>query len=340
MVWLLAQSDDPSNQPLQIFGTKLIGITPLNAHRLLITVVYIVAVGMAYWLLRLSVRLLIRGSLRRERVVFWARQAISLVLAIALLIGILSIWFSDPTRLATFMGLVTAGVAFALQKPISALAGYLVILRGKTFGVGDRITMGGVRGDVIALRFTQTTIMEMGQPPSVQGADPAMWVEARQYTGRIVTISNSTVFDEPVYNYSREFPYIWDEMHLPISYKDDRERAEQILLDVAKRLTVKKNEINQDELKELTRRYFLPDPDVEPRVYFRLTDNWIEMTVRFIARTHGIRALKDAMSRQIIEAFDEAKIGIASSTYDVVGMPPIHVHLEPPSSPRPPSALS
>jgi small-conductance mechanosensitive channel len=72
------------------------------------------------------------------------------------------------------MGLVTAGLAFALQKVVTAVAGYLVILRGRTFNLGDRITMGGVRGDVIALGFIQTTIMEMGQPPPVQNAEPAI----------------------------------------------------------------------------------------------------------------------------------------------------------------------
>ena len=92
-----------------------------------------------------------------------------------LILGLLSIWFEDPTRLTTALGLVTAGLAFALEKVVTAVAGYFVILQGKTFNVGDRIVMGGVRGDVIALDFTQTTIMEMDQPPSVQGADPAVW---------------------------------------------------------------------------------------------------------------------------------------------------------------------
>ena len=139
-----------------------------------------------------------------------------------LLLGVVSIWFDDPARLATALGLVTAGLAFALQKVVTALAGYFVILRGKTFNVGDRIVMGGVRGDVIALGFLQTTIMEMGQPPAVQEADPAMWVHSRQYTGRIVTVTNAKIFDEPVYNYTRDFPYIWEEIRLPIPYTADR----------------------------------------------------------------------------------------------------------------------
>ena len=89
-----------------------------------------------------------------------------------LILGILSIWFNDPTRLATAFGLVSAGLAFALQQVVTSFAGYFVILRGNTFTVGDRISMGGVRGDVMRLGFIQTTIMEMGQPPSVQGGRP------------------------------------------------------------------------------------------------------------------------------------------------------------------------
>jgi small-conductance mechanosensitive channel len=285
-----------------------------------------IVVGLAF-LLRGLGKLLLKNR-RSQKVVFWSRQAINVLLAIVLLFGITSIWFSEPQRMATFLGLISAGVAFALQKPITSLAGYIVILRGKTFNVGDRIVMGGVRGDVIELGFIQTTIMEMGEPPPVQDAPPAVWVEARQYTGRVVTVSNSVVFDEPVFNFTREFPFLWEEMRIPVSYKDDRRRAEQILLDVAQRHTVKLQEIGEKDLEELHRRYFTKRADVHPRVYYRLTDNWIEMTLRFLTRSHGVRDLKDAMSREIIDALDQAKIGIASSTYDIVGLPPVKVRLD------------
>ena len=162
---------------------------------------------------------------------FWTRQAISLVAAIVLILGLLSIWFSDPTRLATALGLMSAGLAFALQQPVTSIASYFVILRGNTFTVGDRISMGGVRGDVMRLGFIQTTIMEMGEPPAVQGADPAVWVKSRQFTGRIVTVSNAKIFAEPVYNYTRDFPFIWEEMAIPITYQADRARVEAIMLE-------------------------------------------------------------------------------------------------------------
>ena len=239
--------------------------------------------------------------------------------------GLVSAWFDDPTRLTTALGLVTAGLAFALQKVVTAVAGYFVILQGRTFNVGDRITMGGVRGDVIALGFIQTTIMEMGQPPAVQNADPAMWVRSRQYTGRIVTVSNAEIFDEPVYNYTRDFPYLWEEMTLPMTYTADRDRAERILLEVAARHTVLIGEMGEPALLEMERRYFIRRVEMTPKVYFGLTDNWLEQTVRFIARDHGTRELKDAMSREILAAFDDAGIGIASSTFEIVGLPPLRL---------------
>ncbi len=240
-----------------------------------------------------------------------------------MLLGLVSIWFDDPTRLTTALGLVTAGLAFALQKVVTALAGYVLILRGKTFNVGDRITMGGVRGDVIALGFIQTTIMEMGQPPAVQSADPAMWVRSRQYTGRIVTVTNDKIFDEPVYNYTRDFPYLWEELVLPITYEADRRRAEQILLDAAEKHTVPLNELGEAAIAEMERRYFIRRETMGPKVYYRMTDNWLELTVRFLTRDHGIREMKDAMSRDIIEALDEAGIGVASATFEIVGVPPL-----------------
>ncbi len=185
--------------------------------------------------------------------------------------------------------------------------------------------MGGVRGDVIALSFIQTTIMEMGQPPSVQAAEPAMWVHSRQFTGRIVTVSNSQIFDEPVYNYTRDFPYLWDEIHIPISYQADRKRAEEILLTATKRHALSATKVGDKIMQRLTRLYQIGPLDLDPQVYYRLTDNWIELAVRFVVDAHGVRGVKDAISRDVIADFDAAKIGIASGTYEIVGFPPIEI---------------
>jgi small-conductance mechanosensitive channel len=309
---------------VEVFGVRLVGVNAENGRKLLLTFAFLVTVWLLY-LLTLAIARRLTDPASPERPSFWAKQAIRLTAALLVLFGILSIWFDDPGRLTTALGLVSAGLAFALQKVVTAIAGYFVILRGRTFNVGDRIVMGGVRGDVIALGFTQTTIMEMGQPPAASGDDPTMWVRSRQYTGRIVTVTNAKIFDEPVYNYTRDFPFLWEEMSLPVSYGADRRRAEEILLEVVSRHAVPTQELAGEAAEELARRYFMRPADVTPKVYWRLTDNWLELTARFVVRTHGIRDAKDAISRDLLAALDEAGIGIASTTFEIVGLPPLRL---------------
>ena len=316
---------------LHVFGVTLIGATPENGRKLLLSIAFFLVAWLVGWAIRQVLKMFI-GSRAGTRFQFWAKQGVSLIIAIVVIVGLTSIWFDNPARLATAIGLVGAGIAFALQRVITAVAGYFVILRGKTFNVGDRIVMGGVRGDVIALSFMQTRIMEMGQPPQVEAqTDPAMWVHSRQFTGRLVTVTNDKVFDEPVYNYTHEFPYIWDELRLPIRYQDDRAAAERILLEAARRHALTCDRVTADEVERLEQRFGIQVGDVDPQTFWRITDNWLEVTVRFLAPDHGIRRIKDQMSREILAELDKAKIGIASGTYAIVEMPPLKIQTAPQS---------
>lgn len=74
------------------------------------------------------------------------------------------------------------------------------------------------------------------------------------------------------------------------------------------------------------------DADLEPRVYWRLTDNWLELTVRFLTGVYGIRDVKDEMSREVLAGLDAVGIGLASATVEVVGLPALRVLPDAPSS--------
>ena len=301
---------------MDLFGIKFIGATHETALKFAATA----AVLGGLVAVRLVIVAVSRGLTRRadSRALFWTKQSSSLA---ALALGVLacvSIWFDDPSRFTTVLGLATAGVAIAAQKAVTSFAGYLVIMRGKTFTVGDRIKMGGVRGDVIALGFLQTRIMEMGQPREVnEQEDPGMWVRARQFSGRIVTITNDKIFDEPVYNYTREFPFIWEEIHVPLPYRDDRARAEAILLDAVRAASEAFSRDAAGARQRLEEKYGLDQESLEPRVFWALTDNWLELTVRFVVPEHGIRDVKDRITRAILSAFDRAGLEIGSSTMEV-----------------------
>ncbi len=310
---------------MKLYHVTLVGVNQINAEKILLTLALIVVIVIVRYSLHYAVRLF-RRFRKADRVRFWLHQAINLATAAFFIVGVISIWVGPNAHLATVGGLIGAGIAFALQQFIIAIAGYFVILRGKHFSIGDRIIIAGVRGEVIALDFIQTTVLEMGQPPSVESqTDPAVWVLARQYTGRIVTVSNGQIFSEPVYNYSRDFPFIWEEIHVGIGYNDRYDRAEQILLDVARKHTLDVERMSQEGREHLHRIYNLRPPDVKPRVYFQMTSNWVELALRFIVPDRGIREIKDAMYRDILQAFARENITIASSTYDIVGFPPVRI---------------
>ena len=313
-------------QPVRLLGVELIGVNQETGLKLLLTAGVIALVWIAVRLLRLAIRRLLGGR-SDVRARFWSHNAVSLCGAAVLIVLLVSIWFDDPRRLALPVGLVTAGLAVALQRVITAFAGYFVILSGRIFSEGDRIAMGGVRGDVIALGFTRTRIMEMGQPPTVQEQtdEPAMWIGARQYTGRVVTVTNDKVFDEPIYNFTREFPFVWEEIRIPIRYGSDRARAEAVMLESARRHGTEIAAQGAHALQRVGRRYFLEETELGPRVYLRLTDNWIELALRFLVRDHGIRELKDAISRDILAGFEAAGIDVASATFELTRAGEIHV---------------
>lgn len=312
---------------MEFFGIRLIGLNTTTAHKAILTIGFVFAVVVVRMVLGALARRLMSGR-ENDSSRFWTEQILSLVTATVIILGFVSIWLDNPAHLTTAAGLVTAGLAFALQKVITSIAAYFVILRSRTFTVGDRIAMGGVRGDVIALGFIQTTIMEMGEPPPVQPAEPPVWVKSRQYTGRVVTVSNDKIFEQPVYNYTRDFSYIWEEMTIPITYHENRQRAEEIMLEVAQRHTVEMVEMTEDALENMRKQYYVVKADLKPRVYYRITDNWLELTVRFIVREHGTRAVKDRLSRDILTAFERESIGIASGTYEIVGVPPLDVRIQ------------
>jgi small-conductance mechanosensitive channel len=266
------------------------------------------------------------GSSDRDRPRFWSEQIVSLAALVTIVVGILAIWFDDPGRLTSALGLATAGVAVALQRVITSFAGYLIILRGNLFTVGDRIVMDTVRGDVIRLGFMQTTVMEMGQSVAESSAAPAMWVGGRQYSGRIVRITNDRIFDSPIYNYTREFPFVWEEIKIPIHHEADRGAAEQILLTIAQRHTSQVERDATPALERFRRMFFLPgDIETSPRVFYRLTDNWLELALRFIAPEPGVRNLKDSIYRDILTEFEKQNIKIASTSMEITIPDPVAV---------------
>ena len=123
-----------------------------------------------------------------------ARQLIRFATFLAALVIVLVALGPDLGQVGVFLGVAGAGVAFALQEVIASVAGWLAILGGGFYRTGDRVMLGGIKGDVIEIGVLRTTLMEIGE-----------WIAGDNYSGRMVRVANSLVFKEPVFNYSADF---------------------------------------------------------------------------------------------------------------------------------------
>lgn len=247
-----------------------------------------------------------------------ARKA-STILAWMLFLVLMLMLFSDRLgQLTVAFGVAGAGIAFALQEVIMSLAGWLAISFGNFFAVGDRVQLGGTKGDVIDVGLLRTTLMECGE-----------WIGGDNYSGRIVRIANSFVFKEPVYNYSGDFPFLWDEIQLPIRYGSDYDFVRSELLSVAEGIVGEYTQYAQIHWGKMVRRYRIEPARVEPMVTIKATDNWVEFTLRYVVDYKRRRRTKDELFVAILRRLDAAadRVQLASATYEIVGASELNVNL-------------
>ena len=286
-----------------------------TAEKLGIAIVAVLAVFAVVRLLQRSVSRYITDVDTRYK----TRKFIAFV-GYALSILVVGTIYSD--RLGGFtvaLGVAGAGVAFALQEVIASVAGWVAVSLGNFYKPGDRVQLGGIKGDVIDVSILRTTLMEVGE-----------WVAGDLYSGRIVRVANSFVFKEPVFNYSGEFPFLWDEITLPVRYGSDWTLARTMLRNVVDELLSGYAAEVKDSWLAMVRQYRLGDANVEPLITLRATDNWIEFTVRYVVDYRKRRWMKDYLYTRILEEIDKSgnQIRLASATFEMVPGSSIDVNLK------------
>ena len=162
---------------------------------LLVTTAAVVLVAVA---LRLALVPLVRRRHRDDAYRrYWSGKLVTYALATIAVVAVVALWAPLGGRLSVILGFATAGIAFAMQEVIGALFGWVNVLAGRIYTVGDRIEIAGVRGDVIDITPLRTTLFEIGTDRSV---GTSSWVSVCQPTGRLVAFSNRKTFTEPVFN--------------------------------------------------------------------------------------------------------------------------------------------
>lgn len=165
----------------------------------------------------------------------------------------------------------------------------------------------------------RTTIMETGQ-----------WVDGDLYNGRIVMIANSYVFKEPVFNYSGDFPFLWDEIKIPIQYGSDYDLATTILNEIGNDVL---GELPLDSKKDwhhLQQTYRLEDAQTEPMVSVIANDNWVEFTLRYVVHFKKRRVTKTSLFLAVLKRMEASNgaIKFASATFQLVDSPDFKVNIK------------
>lgn len=237
-----------------------------------------------------------------------------------LIILLVSIIFSDKlSGLTVALGVAGAGIAFALQEVIASVAGWLAISFSKFYKVGDRVQLGGNVGDVIDIGILRTTLMECRQ-----------WVDGDQYTGRIVRIANSFVFKDSVVNYSGDFPFLWDEIKIPVRYGSDIILAREILNKAAVEITSQFVPDAKQQWHEMKGKFRIEDASVEPLTFMIANDNWLEFSLRYVVDFRSRRITKDKLFTYILNEINktDGKVQFASATFELVAATSLNVKVK------------
>ncbi|MFX0557916.1 mechanosensitive ion channel family protein [Maribacter sp. CXY002] len=265
-------------------------------------------------------RKILKKRIENITIRYRAQKGVEIVGYVLILLLVLISFTAESIKDYTIIiGLFTAGITFTLQELILSIAGSFYIFFVRVYKPGDRIEIHNIKGDVIDIDSIYTTIMEMGE-----------WVSSDNYSGRIVKISNSFVFKGPIKNYSMDFPFVWDELNILITYGSDIELAKKLVLDKANSLLLEYTKNSMAKWKEMVAHYYIEDAKLEPTLALGLTDNWIELNLRYITDYKLRRGTKHELFQEIQKAILETngKVQLASQTLQLLKIPKMEINLQ------------
>jgi small-conductance mechanosensitive channel len=268
---------------------RAFGVDPILGGRVLGTLAVLVA-----WLIVMRlVRRVLARTVDDPTSRFSMVRISGYVVALIALMLIARIWIQGIAGLATYFGLLSAGIAIALQDLITNLAGWLFILLRRPFRIGDRVEIGGHAGDVVDIRPFRFLMLEIG----------AKWVHAEQSTGRLLHVPNGWVFKHSVANYSEAFGYIWNEIQVVVTFESDWRKAKKALEGiVGENAEAIEPEVRR-QIKAAAESFHIQFTKTTPVVWTNALDQGVALTMRYLCKPRDRRSSTSAMWEKILDAF-------------------------------------
>jgi small-conductance mechanosensitive channel len=253
------------------------------------------------WLLVTVVRWGLRHTMSR-----WEGSggiiALTAILIWLFAIGVaVSVVAGDIRALIGSLGLVGLALSWSLQTPIESFTGWLLNSFKSYYKLGDRIQVGDVFGDVYKIDVITTTVWEIGAPFR-QG-----FVMAEQPTGRLVTFPNNEILSGSIVNLTRDFPYVWDELNIPVANESDLRLAMEIIKQTARDLLGDHMKVPAQQYESILQKAGLTSGIPEnPQVYIAHNESWMEVIVRYLVGALERWKWKSELTLRITEELNQA----------------------------------
>ena len=275
---------------MQEFFKNYFGLSPEIQSRILESLIVIIIIVVLQRLIRKFIITRVDDIKIRYQ---W--QKISLYLSVFLIIiFLINTWLNIFGSVATFLGLISAGIAIALKDPLVNMVAWGFIMIRQPFKVGDRVQIGTIAGDVIDIRLFQFSVNEIGN-----------WVDADQSTGRIIHIPNGIVFTEPQANYTAGFHYIWNEIPILLTFESDWKKAKRILTDIVNHHGILLSEQAEQQIKEAAKKFLIFYTKLTPIVYTSVKDSGVMLTIRYMCDPRERRSIEENIWEDVLIKFAE-----------------------------------
>jgi small-conductance mechanosensitive channel len=274
-------------------------------ERLLVRLVILaVFIGLVFLIAEVAKRTIYRyvhEPHRRYQFLLLRKIALTFTIIIIVALG----FASRLESAVTYAGLLTAGIAVALQNVIVAVVGYFFLIGRYGIRVGDRVQISGVTGEVVDIGLVRMQVMELGG----SAADTP--------TGRVVAFSNSVVF-QPTAGIFRQIPgtdFVWHEISITLAADSDfKEARERLLKAVESGLSDYEEELERQNRAMERNLFAVPEGALKPTARLRLMPAGLEALIRFPVDLRHAGEIDERITRELLKAVDqEPKLKLAGS---------------------------
>lgn len=255
-----------------------------------IIVTLVIAFVIFFAIYKLIKMVLLRKAKTKKQVsnVMMFLKIVKYLFAFIFILVFISSYFGSWAEFSLVAGLLTVALGFALQRPLTSIVAWIILVIRRPFHIGDRIIVGNVKGDVKDITITYMSLEEIGGT-----------IEGEEKSGRIILVPNSTIFEKEIINYTAQHDFIVDEVKTAITYESNLKKAEEIIIKAIEHIM---KPFWDSFPKKVPKK--IPK---EPHIRLQFRESGIDVTVRYHVLAIKRNEISTNITREIFNRIKKAK---------------------------------